>query len=197
MERLSIYAERLERWNTRINLVGAASMADMWRRHMLDSAQLIDHLPARSAELVDLGTGAGFPGLVLAILCGVRAHLIEADSRKAAFLREAARLTGASATVHPVRIEDLKPFPADVVTARALAKLPRLLRHAAPILEVSAARAPICLFLKGAKWQEELTAAQKQWNMHVDSMASVTDPTGRVLVLGHVSRKESAPFHER
>lgn len=197
MDRLAIHLDCLGRWNKRINLVGAASLADPWRRHMLDSAQLADRLPARATELVDLGSGAGFPGLVLAIISGLHTHLIEADTRKAAFLREAARLTHASVTVHSVRIEDLSPFPVDVVTARALAPLPRLLGHAAPILEVSAERAPICLFLKGAKWQEELTAARKQWNMSVDSLASVSDPAGRVLVLGDVSRKESAPIHER
>ena len=196
MERLKIHAECLARWNKRINLVGTATMADPWRRHMLDSAQLADLLPTRAAEIVDLGSGAGFPGLVLAIISGLRTHLIEADTRKAAFLREAARLTGASATVHSVRIEDLEPFTVDVVTARALAPLPRLLGHASPILEVSAEKAPICLFMKGAKWQEELTAAQKQWNMSVDALASVSDPAGRVLVLGDVSRKEGAPIHE-
>ncbi len=193
MERLTIYAERLIRWNTRINLVGAASMTDLWRRHMLDSAQLIDRLPPRAAELVDLGTGAGFPGLVLAILSGLRAHLVEADTRKAAFLSEVARLTEASATVHSIRIEYLEPFPVDVITARALAPLPRLLDYASPILEVSAGRAPICLFLKGAKWQEELTTAQKEWSMRADSFTSISDPTGRVLILGNVSRRESAP----
>ncbi len=144
MERLTIYAERLIRWNTRINLVGAASMADPWRRHMLDSAQLVDHLPARATELVDLGSGAGFPGLVLAIISGLRTHLIEADTRKAAFLREAVRLTGASATVHSIRIENLEPFPVDVITARALAPLPALLVYASPILVVSAEHSPIC-----------------------------------------------------
>lgn len=197
MARLTTYAECLARWNKRINLVGAASMADPWRRHMLDSAQLVDHLPIRAGELVDLGSGAGFPGLVVAIISGIRTHLIEADTRKAAFLREAVRLTGASATVHAVRIEDLEPFPVDVITARALAPLPALLGHALPILEFCAENAPICLFLKGAKWQEELTAARKEWNMQADSLASVSDPAGRVLVLGDVSRKESAPKHER
>ena len=193
MERLAIYAERLIRWNTRINLVGAASMADLWRRHMLDSAQLIDRLPRRATEIVDLGAGAGFPGLVLSILTGLRAHLIESDTRKAAFLNEVARLTEATATIHSVRIEDLEPFPVDVISARALAPLPRLLELASPILEISAGSMPSCLFLKGAKWREELTAAQKQWSMRANSFASISDPTGRVLVLGNVSRRESAP----
>lgn len=193
MERLSIYAEQLERWNARINLVSTASMADLWRRHMLDSAQLIDRLPPQAIELVDLGTGAGFPGLVLAILSDLRAHLIEADTRKAAFLGEVARLTEASASVHLVRIEDLEPFPVDVITARALAPLPRLLEFASPILEISAGRAPICLFLKGAKWREELTTAQKEWSMRANSFASISDPTGRVMVLDKISRKESSP----
>ena len=193
MERLSIYAERLKRWNTQINLVSTASMNDLWRRHILDSAQLINHLPPQATALVDLGTGAGFPGLVLAILSDLRAHLIEVDTRKAAFLVEVARLTEASASVHSVRIEDLEPFPVDVITARALAPLSRLLDFAAPILDISATRTPICLFLKGAKWREELTTAQKEWSIRANSFASISDPTGRVMVLGNVSRKESAP----
>ena len=192
MERLSIYAERLKRWNTRINLVSTASMTDLWRRHILDSAQLIDHLPPQATKIVDLGTGAGFPGLVLAILSEHRTHLIEADTRKAAFLVEVARLTEASASVHMARIEDLEPFPVDVITARALAPLPRLLDIAAPILEISVDRIPICLFLKGAKWREELTTAQKEWKIRANSFASISDPTGRVMVLDNVSRKESA-----
>lgn len=193
MDRLTIYAERLVHWNNRINLVGAATTGDLWHRHMLDSAQLIDHLPPRASELMDLGTGAGFPGLVLAILSGLTTHLIESDARKAAFLGEVIRLTGASATVHTTRIEHLEPFPVDVITARALASLPKLLDHSSPILQFSANRAPICMFLKGAKWQEELTAARKEWNMQANSFASISEPTGRVLVIGHVSRKESAP----
>ena len=193
MERLTIYADCLARWGERINLVSAASMADVWRRHMLDSAQLVDHVPASSAELIDFGSGAGFPGLVLAILTGHRTHLVESDTRKAAFLREAARLTDAAAVVHPVRIEDLEPFPVNVLTARALAPLNKLLGHAWPFLEISAGNAPICLFLKGARWREELTEARKEWNMRADSSASVSDPSGRVLVIGRVSRGECAP----
>ncbi len=197
MERLRIYADCLERWRARINLVSAASMADPWRRHMLDSAQLADHLPLRSTELLDLGSGAGFPGLVLAILSGRRTHLIESDSRKSAFLVECARLTEAPATVHTRRIEAMPPLAVDVITARALAPLPKLLRHASPFLEISADRAPICLFLKGARWQEELTAARKEWNMRANSLASVSEAAGRVLVLDRISRKESAPLHGR
>ncbi len=197
MERLRIYVDCLARWGARINLVSAASMADPWRRHMLDSAQLVDHLPLRSTELVDLGSGAGFPGLVLAIVSGRRVHLIESDSRKSAFLGECARLTEAPATIHTCRIEAMTALPVDVITARALAPLPRLLGYASPFLEISADRSPICLFLKGASWQEELTAAQKEWNMATDSLASISEAAGRVLVLDRISRKESAPHHER
>ncbi len=197
MERLTVYADCLARWGGRINLVSAASMADVWRRHMLDSAQLVGHLPPTPAELLDLGSGAGFPGLVLAILSGHRTHLVESDTRKAAFLREAARLTDAPAVVHSVRIEDMEPFPVNILAARALAPLAKLLGYAWPFVEISAGNAPICLFLKGASWREELTAARKEWNMHADSLASVSDSSGRVLVIGDISRKEDAPTHER
>src|SRR6266404_3679270 len=125
--RLEAYAELLVRWSARINLVGANTLDDPWRRHFLDSAQLFADVPEATQSLVDLGSGAGFPGLVLAILGVPGVELIEADARKCAFLREAARIAAAPVIIRNVRIEAVPAHIVDVVTARACAPLDRLL----------------------------------------------------------------------
>lgn len=190
LARLERYAALLIKWNRAINLVGRRSLDDLWRRHFWDSAQLLAPLrergPAEKTEpvILDLGSGAGFPGMVLAILGAGKVHLVEADRKKAAFLREVSRETGAPVTVHTCRIEALKPFPVDVVTARALAPLPRLLDYAMPFLDqVTGGRRPLGLFLKGASVAQELTDAQKKWKIVVDLRPSETDPEGAVLSL--------------
>lgn len=183
VERLDAYAALLRKWQERINLVSRTTLGELWHRHFLDSAQLYRLMPENTRVLVDLGSGAGFPGLVLAILGVAQVHLIESDQRKAAFLREAARLTNAPVTVHPQRIEKVPPFPADVVSARALAALADLLPLAAPFVGVTG----VCLFPKGQSWQEELTQASGVWNMRVDRFDSVTDPTATVLRITDLS----------
>jgi len=184
LERLTVYLELLERWQRSINLVGAATMADPWRRHFLDSAQLAAHVPPRATTLVDLGSGAGFPGMVLALL-GVRGvHLIESDRRKAQFLREVARATATSVAVYAERIERMSSWPADVVTARALAPLPRLLELAERFL----ASDSVCLFLKGRSGVDELTDARVSWHMVSEIYPSLSEPTGMVLQLRGICR---------
>jgi 16S rRNA (guanine527-N7)-methyltransferase len=177
LERLQTYVDLLTRWNARINLVGAGTLADVWRRHILDGGQLVRHIDRSVRVLVDLGSGAGLPGLVLAILGVPEVHLIEADQRKAAFLREAARVTQTSVTVHAARIESVKPFPADVVTARALAPVSELLVWSLPFQ----GETTVCLFLKGQGLRDELTAASARWIMQTQTLASLTDPTGHIL----------------
>jgi 16S rRNA (guanine527-N7)-methyltransferase len=185
LDRLSAYVDLLKAWNPRINLVGGNSLGDVWRRHILDSAQLCPLLPPRCRVLLDLGSGAGLPGLILAILGVPEVHLVEADQRKAAFLREAVRVTGASATVHARRIETLPPFAVDVVTARALAPLADLLALAAPFL----GPATVCLFLKGEGVAAELTRAKEAWKMTVTEKQSLSDPSGTILRLEGVSAR--------
>ena len=179
--RLTEYADILCHWQKTVNLVGRVTLTDIWRRHMLDSAQLVPLVPEKAHEIIDMGSGGGFPGLVLAIMLGRPVHLVEATARKAAFLREAARVTGARVTVHNRRIEELAPWPADVVTARAVAPLDRLLSYAAPFLAPGGGRRPAALFLKGAKAEQEVTEALKDWKMTVDRFPSMTDPEGVVL----------------
>ncbi|HYD30663.1 MAG TPA: 16S rRNA (guanine(527)-N(7))-methyltransferase RsmG [Azospirillaceae bacterium] len=182
VEKLEAYAALLRKWQERINLVSRTTLDDLWRRHFLDSAQLFTLLPENTRVQVDLGSGAGFPGLVLAILGVPEVHLIESDSRKAIFLREAARLTQAPAIVHAERIEKVAPFPADVVSARALASLTELLPLALPFL----GQTGVCLFPKGQSWQEELTQAERVWNMRVDRFDSLTDPSATILRIANV-----------
>jgi 16S rRNA (guanine527-N7)-methyltransferase len=185
MQRLEAYAALLIAWSTRINLVGRATLDDHWRRHFLDSAQLLPLLPTGAQTLVDLGSGAGFPGLVLAVLGVPGVELIEADSRKAVFLREAARVTGASVTIRDCRIEAVAPHVVDIVTARACAPVERLLALGERFIGART----ICVFPKGARAEEELTEAGKAWTMSVSRHASRADPGGSVLVLQQVNRE--------
>ncbi|HJT05335.1 MAG TPA: 16S rRNA (guanine(527)-N(7))-methyltransferase RsmG [Stellaceae bacterium] len=188
LDRLIRYVDLLTAWNARINLVGRNTMGDIWRRHILDSAQLYPHLPQGTRLLIDLGSGAGLPGLVLSILGVAEVQLVESDSRKAIFLREAARVTGAPATVHALRLDRVKPLVAQVVTARALAPVAELLE----ISERFRAADTICLFLKGENVQEELTTAAKRWNMTAHQSPSLSDPSGCILRLENISRDPSA-----
>jgi 16S rRNA (guanine527-N7)-methyltransferase len=188
LTRLERYLELLGKWTQAINLVAKSTLEDPWRRHFLDSAQLYDLLPPKPADrdrvLVDLGSGAGFPGLVLAIMGAGTTHLIESDRRKATFLREVARATDTEVTVHDRRIEAVPPFTADVVVARACAPLDRLLGYAAPFLHPGEAAATRCLFLKGRRVDEELTEAIKAWTLSLKRFPSRADPAGTVLSIG-------------
>jgi len=181
-ERLQSYADLLVKWQAKINLVGPATIPDLWRRHFLDSAQLQRLLPA--GPILDLGSGAGFPGMVLAILRDDPVHLVESDARKCAFLREVARLTNAAATIHNCRIESLSPFPVTAVTARALASVASLLSLAEGFLSPSTE----CLFLKGEKLEDELTEAAKDWKMTTERIQSLSDPQGIILRVKEVHR---------
>lgn len=183
-ERLEVYLDLLIRWQATINLVGPGTLVDPWRRHILDCGQLWKLWPAGARRLVDLGSGAGLPGLVLAILGAPETHLVESDRRKAAFLREAARATGADVTVHACRSEATPPFLADVLTARALAPLGQLLAMA----ERFVAEGTVCLFPKGRSALVELTEAQRSWKMDVEICPSLSDPGASLLVLRQIRR---------
>jgi 16S rRNA (guanine527-N7)-methyltransferase len=183
--RLEAYAALLAQWNERINLVSRDSQRDPWRRHFLDSAQLFPCVPKGTQSLVDLGSGAGFPGLVLAILGVAGVELVESDARKCAFLREAARIADAPVTVRHARIEAVPPHEVDVVTARACAPLDRLLLMAQRFI----APQTICLFLKGERAAEELTAARRGWTMRAACHPSRADPRGVILKLEQIARE--------
>jgi 16S rRNA (guanine527-N7)-methyltransferase len=197
MARLEIYAELLAKWQPAINLVGRDTLPDLWNRHMLDSAQLAEHIPAARPDgapliLADLGSGAGFPGLVLAIMASDEGrrwqiHLVESDARKCAFLSTVARETKTEVKIHTARIEKLAAFPVDIVMARALASLESLLDYADPFLMPTSH----CLFLKGATAADELTAAAKSWKMTVEQLPSRSGPAGNLLRIRDISRVRS------
>jgi 16S rRNA (guanine527-N7)-methyltransferase len=185
--RLETYVDLLRSWNRRINLVGATTMGDPWRRHILDSAQLLPHLPAGARVLVDLGSGAGLPGAVLAAMGVPEVHLVESDQRKAAFLRELARVMDVPLAIHAERAERMRPLQADVVTARALACLPDLLELVARFLRPGGR----ALLLKGRAAYEELTLAAKDWTMNARLLPSLADPGGRIVILETLARVAS------
>ena len=176
-DRLAAHLDLLLRWQRRINLVGTATLGDPWRRHVLDSAQLAPLIPS-GARIADIGSGAGFPGLVLALLGTGPVTLIESDARKAAFLREAVRITGAPAAVANARAEALD-LAADVATARACAPLHVLLGLAHRL-------APRGLFLKGAAAEREVVAARRHWRFSLERHPSRTAPDGIILDVGGV-----------
>lgn len=206
---LQRYAEILTDWQARMNLVGPSTLPDLWRRHFLDSAQLYPLLPdndrdsARKLKVFDLGSGAGFPGLVLAILARhdkrydggrpLRVNLIESDRKKAAFLAEAARAVGftpddASKTairIRAQRAESIEPQIADVVTARALAPLDKLLPWMARFCDPQT----ILLIPKGEQAEAELQTAAKDWKMKIERVKSRSDARGTILVLRELARR--------
>ena len=185
LDRLQCYAALLARWNKAINLVSGDSLDDLWRRHMLDSAQLMQYLPKETGHesiLVDLGSGAGFPGLVPSIIGVKTVHLIESDQRKAIFLREVAREVGSDVHIHAIRIEQMKSFAADVVTARALAPLPKLLDYAEKFLP----NGGTALFLKGETAEREVEEAARDRQFALTRHPSRSDPSGVVLEVGMV-----------
>jgi 16S rRNA (guanine527-N7)-methyltransferase len=185
IERLRLYAELLNKWQPKINLVGASTLGDLWRRHFLDSAQLFPYLPTSPYRLVDFGSGAGFPGLVLAAMGATDVYLIESDARKGAFLREAARQMGVKITLHSGRMEKILPLEADVATARAVAEMADLLAWSHRHLKSTG----FSLFLKSQNVDEELTKTTKMWDMSLERFPSISDAKGCILKvkeIGHV-----------
>ncbi|PIE15960.1 MAG: 16S rRNA (guanine(527)-N(7))-methyltransferase RsmG [Rhodobacterales bacterium] len=188
LERLDTYAALLTKWNPAINLVAPSTLQHLWSRHFLDSAQVLGIAPD-AKKWVDIGTGGGFPGLIVAILAAqthpdLAVTCIESDLRKATFLRTVARETGVDVQVISNRIEQVEPLHADVLSARALAPLNKLLgfaeRHLSPD-----GRA---LFLKGASYADEVKEALENWRFQADTYASKTDLNAVILTLGDISR---------
>ncbi len=180
--RLIIYQDLLLRWQAMLNLVSASTLPQLWTRHMADSAQLRDLAP-EARRWVDLGSGGGFPGLVLAILLAdkrdAQVHLIERDKRKVAFLQTVSRETGAPAIIHPASIEETLPAldPLDVVTSRATAALDQLLRWSLPALQQGATG----LLPKGRTAEAEIAALRDAALFDLSTLPSRTDPSGRIV----------------
>jgi 16S rRNA (guanine527-N7)-methyltransferase len=192
LDRLQAYVALLAQWQKRINLVGPSTLETVWHRHIADGAQILAIGEERDQTWIDLGTGAGIPGMVLAILLAEsgrgHVHLVESNQKKAAFLREASRATGARASIHVERIEAIdssaiRPVPT-LVTPRALAPLAKLLDYAGPWLETGA----LGVFLKGQDVDDELTQAAKYWKITVRKQPSRVDPKGCILLVEEASR---------
>jgi 16S rRNA (guanine527-N7)-methyltransferase len=188
LSRLDRFVELLLQRNQVTNLIAESTVAHVWTRHVADSLQL---MPLAQGRIwADLGSGGGFPGLVIACAMVEQhtglVHLIESRERKAAFLRDAAVAIGVPAIVHRGRVEELaqKLGPVDVVTARALAPLPKLLEYVQPLV----AKGAKALLMKGQDVETELTEAAKYWKIRAEIVPSKTDPSGRILVVFELAR---------
>ena len=190
LTKLMAYQALLGKWQQSVNLVGPNTLAHFWQRHAADSAQILRHAPEGATVWLDLGSGGGLPGLVLAIMLAektphAQVHFIESDRKKAAFLSAVSADIGLTAVVHHARIEavaqDMPPALAqiNVITARALAPLPDLLRLIAPFCNSST----VALVHKGRNWQEELTASEQYWKLSLSAHVSDTDAAARILEL--------------
>jgi 16S rRNA (guanine527-N7)-methyltransferase len=182
LSRLSVYGELLIKWQSSINLVANSTIDDMWHRHFLDSAQIFSLLPPETKNILDIGSGAGFPGLVLAIMGAKNVTLVESDTRKCMFLKEVLRETNSAANIENCRVEDLTRSSFDVVTARALAPLDKLLVYAQPYFRSGT----VGFFPKGRKFASELARTKKHWKFKYTLVPSVTDTSGTIIVVEEI-----------
>lgn len=193
LDRLTLYASLLKRWQRAVNLVAPGTLDHVWHRHFADSAQLLPLAPA-ARIWIDLGTGGGFPGMVIAILLANRSdsrvHLVESNARKCAFLKDVARQTGTAVEIHQSRIESLQSedilLKPDVVTARALSPMTKLLGQALPFFRPDT----MGLFLKGRSADQEIEAARTRFEFDDATHQSVTDAEGRIVVIKSLSAKD-------
>ena len=189
MARLDCYEGLLRKWNPAINLVSRASLADLWGRHFLDSAQVFTLAAPQRGVWADLGSGGGFPGLVVAILAADKAPelsvvLVESDTRKAAFLATVVRETGIRARISTERAMTVAPLGASYLSARALAPLPVLLDYASRHL----ASDGVAYFSKGENWKDEILAARQNWRFEATAHPSKTEASAAILEVKGVAR---------
>jgi 16S rRNA (guanine527-N7)-methyltransferase len=193
--RLTAYVELLFRWQASQNLVAPATLPEVWRRHVADSLQTLEAQP-QARHWVDLGSGAGFPGLVTAICLAEHGegavHLVESNRGKAAFLRAVLRETGGRGEVHAERIESFTQRfdgPVDAVSARALAPLDQLLALAEPLMR----RGAVAVFHKGQDFAREVAFTTQSWTLNLVERQSRIDPAGRILVIADARRRPAPP----
>lgn len=189
MERLKIFDATLQKWNPRINLVSRSTLPDLWNRHILDSIQVFEAIQQPTGHWVDIGSGGGMPGVIVAICAAekapaLRVTLIESDQRKSAFLRTAARECGVSVNVISERIETAEPQSADVLSARALADLSQLCEFSERHLK----KEGLCIFPKGGNWKKEVDNASQQWRFEWEAITSLTEPQAVILKMKGVER---------
>jgi 16S rRNA (guanine527-N7)-methyltransferase len=185
--RLARYENLLLGRNQTLSLISDTTADIIWTRHFLDSAQLLPLIPEPDRPLVDIGTGAGFPGLVLAILGLPRVQLVEHNMQKVAFLRAVAETLDLPVTVHGMKSDAVKPFAAGTVTARALKPLDQLIGYGKRFLGAGS----VCLFPKGRKAEEEMAVAARKWHMKAERFPSLTDPDSTIFRLSDVTEARS------
>jgi 16S rRNA (guanine527-N7)-methyltransferase len=186
-EKFNIYSQLLLKWQKAINLVSETTLEDMAERHFLDSAQLIKYIPNKNIKLTDMGSGAGFPGMVLAMMGVTEVHLIESDMRKATFLREVSRETKTKIFMHDDRVEDASIENIDFITARALAPLNDLLSMMEHLS--TSGHFVTGLMMKGEKTEDELLKAEKKWKFTLETYNSITDKSGKILKINNLVKK--------
>ena len=189
MDKLEAYVALLRKWNPKINLVSKSTLQDVWHRHMADSAQLWALAPEGAKHWLDIGSGAGFPGLVIAAMAAEKAPemmvtMVESDRRKSVFIQTVAREMGVSVKMKTDRIESIPSENADILSARALASLPQLLEFAEQHRKPNG----ICLFPKGARVDSELTETSSCWHMSYKKFPSMTDSSAVILRIGELHR---------
>lgn len=188
---LKAYEASLQEWQQKFNLVSNNTLENAWERHFLDSVQLFDLIPSNSKILYDLGSGAGFPGMVLAIMAKektpyLKVSLIESTSKKTLYLKHVAELTKTDVEIINDRIENIKPQPVDVITSRALTALKDLFNYAIRFCDSST----VCIFPKGKKYQEEITDAQKLWKFDYELIPSQQSEEGMIIIVTHLMKKD-------
>ena len=186
-DRIECVIRTLKEWSTQLNLIGKNEWRHIWRRHVFDCAQILEHIP-RDANVVDLGTGAGFPGLIVASSLSAegigKTHLVEKSTKKCLYLRAVVEGAKLNAEVHNQRAEELTNLSADIVTARAFAPLPRLMSSASHLF----GKDTIAVLHKGQNWKEELTAAAETWKFSSEAIPSRSGGSGVILKIWGVQR---------
>ena len=192
-EKFCVYHNALIKWQKSINLISNDSIKNIWERHFLDSAQLYSHLRDVKGNIFDFGSGAGFPGMVLAIMGRKNIHLVESDHKKCVFLREIAMLTDVDITIHNCRIESLSNVEVDMIICRALAPLDKLITY----VEIFSSKLlngkekfPKLLFLKGKNYRKELLELNRKRKINFKEYPSITNSCGKILYISKVEKLE-------
>lgn len=185
IENIRIYARLLKKWQKKLNLVSETSLSDMWSRHFYDSFQLkelFDRSKAENLRILDIGSGAGFPGLLLSMLGLGEFHMVESNGKKCIFMRQVIRETNCNAVVHNARAEMIKPFHVDYIVSRACASLDKLFDLGRNFIREDT----ICLFLKGQIVDKEITEAGLNWDFKVEKHTSASEESGVILKVSHI-----------
>lgn len=188
-DKLRHYQSMLIEWQSKFNLVSSSTLDDAWNRHFLDSVQLFQYIPNQAKVLYDFGSGAGFPGMVLAIMANekmpdLQVSLIESTTKKTLYLNAVKSKTNTNVTILNDRIENLQLPKADVITSRAMASLTELLGYAYKFCK----KESVCIFPKGKKYTEELSEAHKRWKFKCRIVASTQSDEGKILIINNLSK---------